>query len=414
MTLRFTLFKTCGVAALSAIQDLLSRSDFRKLWGIGILTGTIRWLEVLAIGIFTFEITGSAFVVALMLFARTLPGVVFGAVTGTLASRYRRKNLLVFGMSTAALNSLLLLILARQDMLGLGVIAAGAVVAGTVWTLEHTVRRTLLGDVAGSALLRQAMSLDQFTVNGTRLLGPLVGGTVYATLGMSGIYSLSFAGFSIAVALACFINTNPAIATAVGDSFKTNLAQGIRYIRSHRILRGILLFTMVTNFFGFSYVTMVPVVGRDLLALSPAKIGLLQSMEGAGAVLAAILLTTTTRSLRYVRSFTLGGLTFLTLLVPFAVSAWFWVSAGALFIAGMGVSCFGAMQSTALLNESDPAQRMRVMGVLVMCIGAAPAGVLTTGALADWLGPSSALLLMAISGVVAAGTCIYRYPELLR
>ncbi len=129
---------------------------------------------------------------------------------------------------------------------------------------------------------------------------------------------------------------------------------------------------------------------------------------------AQTVIATTTRSMRFARSFTLGGLTFLLLLVPFAVSSFFWFSAVALFIAGIGIGCFGAMQSTTLLHESDPAQRMRVMGVLVMCIGSAPAGVLATGAIADWLGASSALLLMAVAGLVSATLCIYRYPELLR
>jgi len=185
----------------NVVGQLLSLTDFRKLWGIGLLTGTLRWLEVLAIGIYTFEITGSAFSVALMLFARTLPGVVFGAATGTLASRYRRKHILLLGMTLATTNSVILLFLANADLLSLGAIAVGAVINGSVWTLEHPVRRTLLGDVAGSDLLRQAMSLDQLTVNGTRLLGPLAGGAIYATLGLNGTYLLSTCGYTSAVVL---------------------------------------------------------------------------------------------------------------------------------------------------------------------------------------------------------------------
>ena len=350
----------------------------------------------------------------MMLFCRTLPGVVLGAFTGTLASRYRRKLVLQLGLSVAAINAMFLVVFAWVDRLNLVVIGVGAVIAGMVWTLEHPVRRTLVGDVAGSGLLRQAMSLDQLTVNGTRLLGPLVGGATYAALGMSGIYLISLCGFLVAVTLVHSTITNPPVAAGAGESYISSLVQGLRYIRTQRVLRGVLLFTIIANFFGFSYVTMIPVIGREQLGLNPAGIGLLQSMEGSGAVLAAILLTTTTRSIHFARSFTLGGCVFLSLLVLFALSPWFWSSALALFIAGMGIGCFGAMQSTTLLNESDPAQRMRVMGVLVMCIGSAPAGVLTTGALADWLGASAAVLLMSIGGVAAAAMCIVRYPELLR
>jgi len=395
------------------IRQLLSVSDFRKLWSLGLLTGTLRWLEVLAIGIYTFEKTGSAFSVALMLFARTLPGVILGAAAGTLASRYRRKRTLLLGMTLATINSVFMLLLASADLLSLWAIACGAVINGSVWTLEHPVRRTLLGDVAGGDLLRQAMSLDQLTVNGTRLLGPLAGGATYAALGLHGTYLLSVCGFASAVLLALLLTTNPATVAKKGEGFTSLLIQGIRYIRTRRVLRGILIFTIIANFFGFSYVTMIPVIGRTLLQLEPFEICVLQSMEGVGAVLAAILLTTTTRNLPYARSCIIGGLTFFGLLVVFALSEWFLVSCAALFIAGLGMGCFGAMQSTTLLYESEPQHRMRVMGVLVMCIGAAPAGVLTTGALADLIGPSLALLTMATSGLIAAALCLQRYPELL-
>lgn len=376
------------------------------------MTGSIRWLEVLAIGIYSFEHTGSAFSVALMLFCRTLPGVVFGAFTGTLASRYKRRQLLILGMTLATINSLAMLLLASLELLSLGVIAIGAVINGSIWTLEHPVRRTLLGDVAGVNHLRQAMSLDQFSVNGTRLLGPLLGGAVYAALGLAGTYMLSVAGFTIATILALRTKANPESVTVAGESLTTNLIQGLRYIRSSRILRGVLLFTVIANFFGFSYVTMIPVIGRDILELSPFRIGVLQSMEGAGALLSAVYLSVTVRSFRFARSCVAGGLIFLAMLVMFAMSPWFGLSCIALFIAGAGIGCFSAMQSTTLLNQSDPAHRMRVMGVLVMCIGAAPAGVLTVGTLADLIGPSLALLMMASTGLVAATFCLFRYAEL--
>lgn len=390
------------------------QGDFRKLWGVGIVTGSMRWLEVLAIGIYTFEISDSAFTVALMLFARTLPGVVFGAIMGTLASRYRRRSLLILGMISATVNALVMLILAQTSLLSLGAIAVAAAISGSIWTLEHPVRKTLLGDVAKSGQLRQAMSLDQLTVNGTRLLGPLVGGAVYATLGLIGIYAVSVFGFAIAAVLAFRTTANPPKVTDKGESFTTSLIQGLRYIRTRRVLRGILLFTIIANFFGFSYVTMVPVIGRELLALNPISIGILQSMEGVGAVLVAILLARSSRAFRFARSCTIGGVTFLTLLLIFALSPWFWLSCVALFVAGVGIGCFGTMQSTTILNDSDPLQRMRVMGVLVMCIGAAPLGVLTIGALAEWVGPGMALLIMAGGGLIASAICVFRYPELLK
>ena len=52
-------------------------------------------------------------------------------------------------------------------------------------------------------------------------------------------------------------------------------------------------------------------------------------------------------------------------------------AAGAfLFIAGFGLSGFGSMQSGLILSRAPGNMRVRVMGVLAMCIGCGPIGIL--------------------------------------
>ena len=70
---------------------LFRRADFRRIWLAGGFSGTIRWLETLAIGLYTFHETGSPFLVTVMLFARTLPAILLGAPIGALAARLRIK-----------------------------------------------------------------------------------------------------------------------------------------------------------------------------------------------------------------------------------------------------------------------------------------------------------------------------------
>lgn len=373
----------------------------------------MRWLELLAIGIYTLDVSGSAFVVALMFVARMLPSVFLGAITGTLATRISRKKLMVGGMTIAAITSAVLLGLALTNTISLWAIAIGSVVNGMVWTLEHPVRRTALGDVAGNERIRQAMSLDSFSVNSTRMFGPVAGGTVYGLLGLPGVFLISTIVFTIAALLALWARIALPAQSTVHEGVLQSLIAGLKYIRSEPTLRAVMLVTIITNFFGFSYASMVPVIGRDSLSLSPGQVGLLQSMEGVGATISALFLATTSIALaRFARTFALGALGFLVCLIVFAQSELYLLSVVALFAAGIGLGTFSAMQSTALLNKSDPTQRTRVMGVLVMCIGAGPAGVLALGAMVDWLGPTTALTLMAILGLGFAGACFLRYPEL--
>ena len=68
--------------------SLLRVSDFRKIWLAGGLYGTVRWLDMLAVGVFTYEVTNSPLIVAFMVFLRLLPLILMGTVIGALAERF--------------------------------------------------------------------------------------------------------------------------------------------------------------------------------------------------------------------------------------------------------------------------------------------------------------------------------------
>ncbi|GIT25492.1 MAG: hypothetical protein CM1200mP41_15360 [Gammaproteobacteria bacterium] len=59
------------------------------------------------------------------------------------------------------------------------------------------VRRTLLGDIAGNNNVGVAMSLDSATTNVTRMLGPLLGGVIYAASVSRGLIWLDLSSFLV-------------------------------------------------------------------------------------------------------------------------------------------------------------------------------------------------------------------------
>ena len=65
----------------------------------------MRWLELLAIGIYVFETTGSALLVAVMTIARQAPLALFGTFIGTYAERANRKYLLASGFVVMTMSS---------------------------------------------------------------------------------------------------------------------------------------------------------------------------------------------------------------------------------------------------------------------------------------------------------------------
>src|SRR6266481_4592038 len=79
----------------SRCRWLLDIPDFRRLWLIGLTVFAVRWLEMIVVGVFVYQHTGSAFQVALTTMLRMLPMALFGAVIGAWVERIERRTALI-------------------------------------------------------------------------------------------------------------------------------------------------------------------------------------------------------------------------------------------------------------------------------------------------------------------------------
>jgi len=401
--------------AATPVASLLRDPAFLRIWIAGGLVGTVRWLEVLAVGVYTYQLTESPFIVATMLFARMVPTMLLGAFAGALAERVSRRRLMMAGLAIMCIVSIVLVALAVSGRLAIWHIALGAVLSGVFWSGEFPVRRTMLGEVAGLGRLSAAMGLDSATNNFTRMLGPLLGGALLTALGLEGAYAIGvllYAAAFINMATLTFEERPAPESESIGMLKSIN--EGLAYIRTNRLIAGTLVVTIFVNLFGFSYVSMVPVIGEQKLALGPVAIGVLMSAEGCGALLGSLLVAAWVRTRYYTVIYMLGSTLYLAMILAFSLSTLYTAAALLLFAGGLGIAFFGSMQSTLIFFSAIPRMRTRVMGVLVACIGAGPIGVLHVGLLAEWIGAHNAVTIIAIEGLIAIAVAAVVWPELRR
>ena len=397
-----------------AVTRLLREPDFLRIWSTGALSMTMRWMEILVIGVYTHEATHSAFTVATMLFARMCPTLLFGAFAGAIAERLNRKWLLVGGLGIAGLVSVILGVLAFTGRVELWHIGLGAFVSGMFWSIEFPSRRTLLGDIARIERVGTAMGLDSATTHASRMVGPAIGGLLLETSGLAGPYFLAALVYVIALLNIATLKFQSSIEATSEDGVLRIIIDGLAYIRTNRLVAGTLVVTMLMNFFGFSYGAMVPVIGESKFGLSAFPIGVLVSIEGIGAMLGALVIAFHSHPQFFPRIYLGGSLLFLVMVILFSFSPWYGLCLPLLFAAGVGLAGFGTMQSAITFSATAPEMRRRVMGVLVVCIGAGPLGVLHTGLMAEWLGADVAIRLIAVEGLLALGFCVRTWPEFYR
>lgn len=393
---------------------ILLRDDrFRPVWLTGMMVGAFRWLELLAIGVFTFQLTGSATLVSLMTLLRMAPLFLFGLPMGMLADRFDRKTLLVIGLAVLMVSSTILAFLSLTDRLTLWHIGLSAFLNGTFWAAEFSVRRSMLGEIAGPSRLGPAMALESSTSNATRMVGPALGGILLEATDLTGIFAASAVSY-----LLCLLMVRPLVYTAKGSGAQSGivdtLIDGCRAVRGNRIILASLAITMIVNLWGFAYITLVPVIGERQLDLSPVMIGVLASTEGLGALIGSLLVGLYARQRHYTRLYLYASAIFLLILIGIGLSVSPGLSFVLMLLAGISISGFAVMQSTVTFLASPKETRARVMGVLTVSIGTCPIGMLHVGLLADMFGAGTAIVIMAIEGLVALGLVALFWPEFRR
>jgi MFS family permease len=367
------------------------------------LMSLIRWLEILAFAVFTYDQTKSALWVASLMMLRLLPLSLFGLAIGALASHLPRRWLLIVTHAGLLSTSLLLLTVSVFGAIEVWHLALASFINGIVWAGDMPLRRSLMGDLAGDGRMVQAMSLDAVASNACRLIGPMLGGLLLALGGLPLVLlCTALLYLPVLAALAGLIEPPPTQAVAAKANIRDLLLRGLNTVRESRPLQATLWITILFNLFAWPVLSMVPVIGRDQLHLDAQGVGLLASMDGIGSLLGALTLTSIARRLRHGPVYLGAVLLFLVLQAGFAWSHHVLLTGAILFVIGVTQAGFTVMQTTLVYNSAPADRRLEVMGLMTMCIGVAPLGFLAIGWLAERLGAPMAALICAVSGLAAA------------
>jgi hypothetical protein len=391
--IRFVTFQSMA-ASLFAIPD------FRRLWFVGCGSFVVRWLEMLAYGLFTYELTGSAFVVAVVSMLRLLPMGLFGAFLGVAADRFERRRTLILTVAVSLATTLALLVLATLGAIQVWHLAVASFINGTCWAADNPVRRVMIGDVAGRERMGSAMSLDIGTNNACRVLGPVLSGILLAQFGIVSVFWFAAVLYcaSLVAALRIQVQHGP---SGPGKSFVTSLRESLVWIRGDQRLIGIFVVTVIFNVFGWPFTSMIPVIGTDYLQLGARDVGLLASCDGVGGLLSAFLVAVLVRPGNYGRVYVGSVGLYLALIIGFVTAPNAVIAAVFLLLSGMSSVGFAIMQATLVYRSSPVEMRARLLGVLSVCIGTGPIGFVYLGFLAEVLTPRVGTIALAAQGVLA-------------
>ncbi|HYI30521.1 MAG TPA: MFS transporter [Bradyrhizobium sp.] len=384
----------------SPFRRMMEAPDFWRLWYVGLIVSTVRWLETIAVGVVVYQRTESAFLVSMMTMLRLLPMALFGVFLGALAERFDRGRTLLIVVLMMGVTSAVIAVLDGTGQLEIWHLAFASFINGCGWCTDNPVRRVMMGEVVGREQMGAAMSLDVGASNASRMVGPAVGGFLLAGTGIQGAFILGVLMYGTALwAILAIRSRIPRVAGS--EAVLARIAEGFALVRTDKRLIGVLVVTVIYNIFAWPFTSMIPVIGRDRLHLGPEGVGILAAMDGIGAFVGALLVGLWLTPKWYGRAYLGGVVCYLITVVIFALVQSPALAGVALIMTGLGGAGFATMQATLVYLAAPLHMRSRILGILTVCIGTGPIGFLWLGWLADRIGSHNAVAVTGALGLLA-------------
>lgn len=388
--------------------------DYWRLWFVGLVLNSARYLEMIAMAIFVYRETASAFLVVVLTLLRMLPMSLLGAFLGSLTDRFDRRLCLIFVVLVTATTSLVLAGLAQYGRLEVWHLAVASFINGIGWATDFPGRRMMVAEVVGLDRLNVAMSFDAGASQASRIVGPALGGILFASLGLAACFALEAAVCAVALIVTFGVVYRNAPHHTAAGRILAHTFDGLKAAYFDVRLRSALLVTVLFNLFVWPCISLVPVIGQDQLRLNADGIGILASMEGVGAVCGSVLVAIWAQPRHYAALYLGGFVLALAALFAFAMSSTPVLAGSLLALMGLMTAGFSVMQATLIYRIAPPEMRGRVLGLISVCIGVSPLGFLQVGLLANTIGAAGAIVASTLIGLAVSAALWRQWAALLR
>jgi predicted MFS family arabinose efflux permease len=378
--------------------------DFRLMW-MGACASTIgTFVQQFAQSWLVYDLTKNPFYLGLDIFLGQLPIMMFSLFGGVFADRLDRRKMLLASQYIQMTCAFLLMFLFVFHVVHVWQILTLSFVVGVGQSFGGPAYSALLPALVGPEDISNAIAMNSIQFNLARILGPVIGGVAYTTLGATWCFGLNGLSYLAVIAslFAIHVKFVPSKST---ESVLFSMKQGIQFIRRREGMSALVVLAFSTTVFGFSLSAFLPVFVRSVFNKGPETYTLLLVCSGAGSICGALAVATMEMLKRQARLALLILVALGLLTAGFAMSRWLPLSCVLMFLAGVAVMASASfMLSLAQLLTTD-AMRGRVMSVYNLAFRAGmPLGALILGKLIPIFGVSIAL---AGSGFALVAISLY-------
>jgi predicted MFS family arabinose efflux permease len=397
-----------------AVSSVLQTSGTRALWLATVTNQLSFGMQQVILGWVVLTLTQSSGMVGLAFALRSAPNLVVGFVAGAISDRLDRRTLMRLASLSLALITLLMAWGVWLNRIAVWHVLLYAVIVGMLRAFEMTARQAYVYDIVGAKNAVQGLALNAIAQRVGGALGAFIAGVILEWWGASAAFLVMGLCYGMAGALLYMLHSRGAAAPTALEPLWQNVKTYAQALRTHPILRSLIISTAAVEIIGFSHQVMLPVLAKDVMHIGAAGLGVLTAFRFIGGVMGAALLTTISRLSQHGRLLLVvlalfgGGQVFLSQVTQF------WLAVACVTAMNVMASATDILHQALLQRHVANTQRGRAMGSWIIGTGAAPIGHLEIGYLAGAAGVSMALLLNGSALIALPFILAWAMPQLRR
>jgi MFS family permease len=383
-----------------------------QLWSASGLSNVADGVLQVALPLVAITFTTSPGQIAGVALAGRLPWLLFALQAGAISDRHDRRRIMLWANLARAAFMALVAIAVAVEFGGIAVLYVVAFAVGVCETLYDTSAQSIMPQIVDKNQLSKANGrLYAIELTGQSFIGPPLGGflvAVGAALALAG----SSAAWFFAAGVLFFIRGSYRPAERSTRSIRSDIAEGLRFLRHQRVLRSMALLTGISNLASSAVfaVFVLYAVGPDSpMGLNETQFGLLLTAGAVGSLLGSLVAdrveSALGRQLSLIVMVVVGALEFA---VP-AVTSNAWLIAVGFMLAG-GVIVLGNVVMVSLRQRVTPDRLLGRVNSAYRLIawGTMPIGAVLGGLTADafglvptfWIATALTLLPLSLFGIL--------------
>lgn len=369
------------------------------------LTAAIAWQ--------VYDISGSAFQLAMLGLARFLPALGLSLVGGAAADSYDRRRIVMLSQVVPLAGSLVLYVATVRGAESLPLFYGVVLLIALASSFEGPARQALLPQIVSRQGFPNAILVSSTVQSLGFVSGPALGGALIRFAGVDGAYAVNMALICLSIASLTVLRLRP----PEGERRTVSLAaikEGVQFVAHRQVLLGAMTLDMFAVIFGGA-TALLPVYAKDILHVGPGGYGLLSASLEAGALVMAVSLIFLPPIRQAGRALLITVALFGLGTIVFGLSRSFPFSLAAYMFIGMADQISVVMRQTTIQLSTPDELRGRVSSVSQLFIGASnQLGAVESGLVAAATTATFAVVSGGIGCLAVVAAVTAKMPELRR